>query len=134
MIVLLVFAALLVITWRRLDLSTSSLRRVVLVALTGGVAVTAGLRLAWWLQPPVNPARGLVILSDALLLFPLVAVVGTDIRVLELLGPVLMALEVSILLLLTMSAVRWVLRVMRHGESLGQPAHVEQADQQTPAP
>jgi ribose/xylose/arabinose/galactoside ABC-type transport system permease subunit len=134
MIVLLVFGVLLVIIWRRFDLSTSSLRRVVLVALTGGVAVTAGLHLAWWLQPPVNPARWLVILSDALLLFPLVAVVGTDIRVLELLGPVLMALEVSILLLLTMSAVRWVLRAMRHGESLDQSAHVEQADQQTPAP
>jgi hypothetical protein len=65
----------------------------------------------------VNPARWLLILSDALLLFPLVAVVGTDIHVLGLLGPVLMAVEVSTLLLLTMSAVRWVLRAMKHGES-----------------
>lgn len=117
MIVLLILAVLLVVVWRRLGLRSSSIWRVVLVALSAGIAVTAGLHLAWWLQPPVNPARWLVILSDALLLFPLVAIVGTDIRVLELLSPVLMALEVSVLLLITMSAVRGVLRAVNPTES-----------------
>lgn len=117
MIVLLILAVLLVVVWRRLDLRSSSMWRVVLVALVTGITVTAGLHLAWLLQPPVNPARWLVTLSDTLLLFPLVAIVGTDIRVLELLSPVLMALEVSVLLLIAMSAVRGVLRAVKHAKS-----------------
>ncbi|KAF0209551.1 MAG: hypothetical protein FD171_276 [Actinobacteria bacterium] len=116
-IVLLIFAVLLVVVWQRLGLRSSSIWLVVLVALVAGIAVTAGLHLAWLLQPPVNPARWLVILSDTLLLFPLVSIVGTDIRVLERLSPVLMALEVSILLLIAMSAVRGVLRAVKHAKS-----------------
>jgi hypothetical protein len=113
---LLTLTVLLVVAWQRLGLSTSSFRRVVLVAVTTGVVLTAGLYLAWWLQPPVNPAGLLVILSDTLLLFPLVAVVGPDIGLIEVLGPVLMAVEVSLLLLLIMGALRWATRVLERSD------------------
>jgi hypothetical protein len=109
---LVVIAVLLVVAWRRFGLGAAPFGRVVLVALAAGVALTAGLYLSWWLQPPTNPAKWLVMLSDVALLFPLVAVVGIN-RMIDWLAPVLMALEVSLLLVLIMGAIRLAGRSLR---------------------
>lgn len=115
-VVLAVVAAVLVVAWRHFDLASSSHSRVVLAAFGGGVAATTGLFLSWALQPPTDPARWLVMLSDALVLFPLVAIVGSDTRLLTFLGPVLTAVELSAVLLLVMAVARWATRRrLEHG-------------------
>ena len=109
----LAIALLLVVAWRRFGLGASPLWRVAIVALVAGVALTGGLYLAWRLQPPTNPPGLLVMFSDAALLFPLVAVVGPNIRLIGLLAPMLMAVEVSAMLLLIMAVARWAGRAIR---------------------
>jgi hypothetical protein len=109
-VVLVALVGLLFVLWRRFNLRRSSFWRVVLVAFGSGSLGTLGLYVAWSLQPPSHPPALLVMMSDVLLLFPLVALVGSNITVARL-APVLMALEMSVLILFILSVMRRAARV-----------------------
>jgi hypothetical protein len=118
--VLVVLLAALVVAWRRLDLGTSRVGRVVLVAVGGGFAGAFALFAAFWVQPLGNAAPfWLTAGSDALLLFPLIMLThSTNITVLSWLAPVLFAVELSVVFLCAMLVMRLALKLSGNRDPL----------------
>jgi hypothetical protein len=101
-----------VFVWRRFDLASARPGRVVLIAVGSGFLGAFALYAAVALQPPVGQPSAIVMLSDALLLFPLLLLSNglADQATLSLLAPVLLGVELSIVLICVMLAARWMSR------------------------
>jgi hypothetical protein len=107
LLVLVLTAAALVYAWHRFGIARCRLRRVVLVAVMGGVLGASALYAALWL----HPTAWLIAASDALLLFPLVVLTSsTNETVLSLLAPALLVVEFTVVIFCIMVGVRQVLR------------------------
>lgn len=105
--VVVLLVASLVVAWRRLGLSSGRLSRVILVAVIGGFVGAFALYAALWLQPIPMWPTWLIMLSDGLLLFPLVMLTRSgDPILLSVAAPLLLSLELSLVLVCVMVPVR----------------------------